>query len=126
MTNDELQDLLNVIYFESGGNAIQADSAFVKICDEFNEMKELIATYQLEREKLTKKYQERITTNLNYKNKIHGLQDELEEIKSRSCKGCKYWVKSQKNPTLMKCVAHTEEFLTGKTFYCSNWEKSND
>ena len=41
-----------------------------------------------------------------------------------TCSTCKFWVKSQKNTTLMKCDGDNGCELTGPNFYCGNWEKT--
>lgn len=52
------------------------------------------------------------------------LYDALNQNKNvNTCKTCKFWIKSERNPTLMKCAGSNGCELTGENFFCGNWEK---
>ena len=46
-----------------------------------------------------------------------------DEYAYKICKNCKYWVKSEKTPTLKRCIADNHLGLVGETFFCANFEK---
>ncbi len=45
-----------------------------------------------------------------------------DSFESQRCISCKFWIKSDRNPTLMRCAADNHIEITGETFYCGNWE----